>query len=147
MTRPLAHLRGPIRALFTDVDGTLTTDGRIEASTYAALEKLGEAGVPVILQARSSEPDIRGLVIAIRPTGFIPAEIDLKEGRYLLIVQNRSGIRDLTFRLDRDTGEKLQETRDQKLQWKKTFDLHPGRYVLSVVDHPKWQSIITVKSR
>ncbi|MBP9088925.1 MAG: HAD-IIB family hydrolase [Kofleriaceae bacterium] len=49
MTRPLAQLRGPVRALFTDVDGTLTTDGRIEASTYAALEKLGEAGVPVIL--------------------------------------------------------------------------------------------------
>ncbi len=49
MTRPLAQLRGPVRALFTDVDGTLTTDGRIEASTYAALEELGNAGVPVII--------------------------------------------------------------------------------------------------
>jgi HAD superfamily hydrolase (TIGR01484 family) len=44
----LTDMRGPVRALFSDVDGTLTTNGRVEASTYLALEKLGEAGVPVI---------------------------------------------------------------------------------------------------
>ena len=30
MTRPLADLRGPIRALFSDVDGTMTTGERID---------------------------------------------------------------------------------------------------------------------
>ena len=49
MTRPLSELRGPVRALFSDVDGTMTTGDRIEASTYEALERLGEAGVPVVL--------------------------------------------------------------------------------------------------
>ncbi|HVK88993.1 MAG TPA: HAD family hydrolase [Kofleriaceae bacterium] len=49
MTRPLSDLRGPVRALFSDVDGTMTTGDRIEASTYVALERLGEAGVPVVL--------------------------------------------------------------------------------------------------
>jgi HAD superfamily hydrolase (TIGR01484 family) len=49
MTRPLSELRGPIRALFSDVDGTMTTDDHIEASTYEALERLGESGVPVIM--------------------------------------------------------------------------------------------------
>jgi HAD superfamily hydrolase (TIGR01484 family) len=48
MTRPLAELRGPVRALFSDVDGTITTEGHVEASTYAALERLGAIGVPVI---------------------------------------------------------------------------------------------------
>ena len=47
MTRPLSDLRGPVRALFSDVDGTMTTGDRIEASTYEALERLGEAGIPV----------------------------------------------------------------------------------------------------
>ena len=37
MTRPLSELRGPVRALFSDVDGTMTTGERIEASTYDAL--------------------------------------------------------------------------------------------------------------
>jgi hypothetical protein len=49
MTKPLRELTGPVRALFSDLDGTLTTDGRVEASTYLALERLGEAGVPVVL--------------------------------------------------------------------------------------------------
>lgn len=49
MTRPLSDLRGPVRALFSDVDGTMTTGDRIEASTYEALERLGEAGVPTIM--------------------------------------------------------------------------------------------------
>ncbi len=49
MTRPLSELRGPIRALFSDIDGTMTTGDRIEASTYQALEALGESGIPVIM--------------------------------------------------------------------------------------------------
>lgn len=49
VTRPLSELRGPVRALFSDVDGTMTTGDRIEASTYEALERLGEAGIPVIM--------------------------------------------------------------------------------------------------
>jgi HAD superfamily hydrolase (TIGR01484 family) len=49
MTRPVTELRGPVRALFSDVDGTMTTGHRIEASTYAALERLSEAGIPVIM--------------------------------------------------------------------------------------------------
>ena len=49
MTRPLSDLRGPVRALFSDVDGTMTTGDRIEAQTYAAMERLGESGVPVIM--------------------------------------------------------------------------------------------------
>lgn len=49
MAYPLSELIGPVRALFSDVDGTLTTNGRVEATTYAALEALGEAGVAVIL--------------------------------------------------------------------------------------------------
>jgi HAD superfamily hydrolase (TIGR01484 family) len=49
MSLPLAELTGPVRALFSDLDGTLSTKGRVEGSTYAALEKLGEAGIPIIL--------------------------------------------------------------------------------------------------
>jgi HAD superfamily hydrolase (TIGR01484 family) len=49
MTRPVSELCGPVRALFSDVDGTMTTGEHIEAATYAALERLGEAGIPVIM--------------------------------------------------------------------------------------------------
>ncbi len=49
MSFPLSQLTGPVRALFSDVDGTLTTQGRVEGSTYVALERLGESGIPVVL--------------------------------------------------------------------------------------------------
>lgn len=57
MTRPLSDLRGPVRALFSDVDGTMTTGDRVEARTYEALERLGDAGIPVI-------------IVTGRPAGF-----------------------------------------------------------------------------
>lgn len=37
-----------IDGVFTDLDDTLTTEGRLDAKTYAALEALAETGVPVI---------------------------------------------------------------------------------------------------
>src|SRR5256885_8264582 len=49
MSRPLSDLRGPVRALFSDVDGTMTTGERIEAATYDALEQLGAAGMPLVV--------------------------------------------------------------------------------------------------
>ena len=49
MAAPISELKGPVKALFTDLDGTLTTEGRVEPETYAALHKLFAAGIPVVL--------------------------------------------------------------------------------------------------
>jgi HAD superfamily hydrolase (TIGR01484 family) len=49
MSRPLSEMRGPVRALFSDIDGTMTTGERIEASTYEALEQLHASGIPVVM--------------------------------------------------------------------------------------------------
>ena len=44
---PLAALRD-VRAVFTDIDDTLTSDGRLPAEAYAALERLEAAGLAVV---------------------------------------------------------------------------------------------------
>ncbi len=77
MTRPLSELRGPVRALFSDVDGTMTTGDRIEASTYEALERLGEAGVPVVL-------------VTGRPAGF--GHAFMKMTPVLAVVSENGGV-------------------------------------------------------
>ncbi len=77
MTRPLSELRGPIRALFSDIDGTMTTGERIEASTYEALERLGEAGIPVIM-------------VTGRPAGFGHAFMKLTP--VLAVVSENGGV-------------------------------------------------------
>jgi len=59
--RPLREANlSRVEAVFTDVDGTLTTGGRVRASTLAALEGLERAGVPVVL-------------VTGRPAGFAEA--------------------------------------------------------------------------
>lgn len=49
MSDGLAELRGPVRALFTDLDGTLTSGGRLDGDTLRALGALFDAGLPVVL--------------------------------------------------------------------------------------------------
>ena len=102
---------------------------------------------PAAANAQAADDDTHGLVIAIRPSGFSPDQIEVTQGRYIVIVQNRSGIRDLTFRLERENGDRLHEVRPQELRWKKTFDLSPGRYLLSVVARPSWRCVLTVTAR
>jgi hypothetical protein len=91
---------------------------------------------------RIQEPrDLTALVFAVRATGFDPDELTVSSGRYLIVVQNRSGLRDLTFRFERETGERLHEVRPQGLNWKRQFELQPGTYILSEANHPgvKWR--------
>jgi hypothetical protein len=38
-----------VDTVFTDMDGTLTTGGRVLASTYAAVARLERAGIPVVI--------------------------------------------------------------------------------------------------
>jgi HAD superfamily hydrolase (TIGR01484 family) len=77
MTRPVTELRGPVRALFSDVDGTMTTGDRIEASTYAALERLGEAGIPLVM-------------VTGRPAGF--GHAFMKMMPVLAVVSENGGV-------------------------------------------------------
>src|SRR3954453_9653135 len=50
--RPLAEfpvtLRQRIRFVLTDIDDTLTTDGRLTGAAYAALERLSASGLAII---------------------------------------------------------------------------------------------------
>lgn len=43
------HAEATVAALFTDLDDTLTTDGRLPARAYRALERLHEASIPVVI--------------------------------------------------------------------------------------------------
>ena len=45
---PLA-VRNEIRGVFADIDDTLTTNGRLTAEAYIALERLHEAGLLVVI--------------------------------------------------------------------------------------------------
>jgi HAD superfamily hydrolase (TIGR01484 family) len=61
-----------VRAVFTDVDGTLTTAGRLRASTLQAIEDLVHAGIDVVLvsgrpagwgEAWARQLPVRGVIV------------------------------------------------------------------------------------
>jgi HAD superfamily hydrolase (TIGR01484 family) len=77
-----AHVRG----VFTDVDGTLTTEGLLRASTVRALEQLARAALPVVL-------------VTGRPSGFaeawlrtLPVAGCIAENGGLYLVRGRGGV-------------------------------------------------------
>ena len=101
------------------------------------------------LEDNSSSNEMEVDLVAILPTGFEPAEYTRPSGRFLLDVENRSGLDEITLQLYRETGEKLREVRvpHSKLDWSDILDLHPGSYVLTEADHPDWTCHITITPR
>jgi hypothetical protein len=74
--------------------------------------------------------------------------VEVPAGKYLLVLQNRSGKRDLTFRVATEAGAGLYEAgTQQRLDWKRQLELRPGSYVLTEASHPEWQCAVRVTSR
>jgi hypothetical protein len=85
-------------------------------------------------------------LITARPNGFEPSEITRADGRFLLMLENRSGIEDLSLKILRQNGERLHETRlsDKLLDWRGMVNLPPGHYVLTESKHPAWRCQLVI---
>lgn len=85
-------------------------------------------------------------LVTITPTGFEPSEITRPRGKFLLAVNNRTGLEEINLRLGREAGNKLREVklRGGKLRSGTFEDLPPGRYVLTEAGHPDWVCRITI---
>lgn len=89
---------------------------------------------------------LEGALVTLRPQGFEPSSITRPEGRFVLAINNRSGLREISVNLDRESGPRLrniQMARAKRL-WGEGIELPPGRYVLTEASHPKWICNITV---
>lgn len=97
-------------------------------------------------QAQQTGSDIQAEIITITPTGFEPAEITRSAGRVILMVENRTDLEEVTFRLDQDGGAHLREVQlpRERPDWSEVIDLQPGTYLLTEVAHPDWLCRITV---
>jgi len=88
-------------------------------------------------------------IITIRPNGFEPDELSRPKGRFILMVDNRSGIADVELQLDRETGARLHQVSvpSDEQDWNDEFDLPPGQYVLREAGHPEWSCRITITAQ
>jgi hypothetical protein len=110
-------------------------------------DKAMTATVASALQAPSSNPAEVEL-IDLRLSGFEPHEITRPAGRFLLGVNNRTGLTDLSLVLANESGRSASSKRLSKVKtWREVLDLHPGRYVLREATHRDWLCRITITGR
>lgn len=97
-------------------------------------------------RANAEKETIDGEIITVTRGGFEPSEITRPMGRFALFVQNRSGLEEVTLRLDRVAGNRLREVpvNRNKLDWDDVLDLTPGNYVLTEANNPDWVCNITI---
>jgi len=120
----------------------------ISATLIVARWKLRELPVTQT-QSQRSEAEVEAEVVTATPSGFEPAEITRRQGRFLLAVENASGGDDLNLYLERETGTRVNValSRRGRLRWREILDLPPGRYILRTANDDTWRCSINLMSR
>jgi hypothetical protein len=97
-------------------------------------------------QGQSSEAPLQAELITATPAGFEPAEITRPQGRFLLAIDNRSGLDEIDLYLERETGGRVNVplSRRGKLAWREAIDLSPGTYILRANNDESWRCRITI---
>jgi hypothetical protein len=103
------------------------------------------------IAAQSDSPDKRigAEVIILRPNGFEPAQITRPNGMFLLAIDNQTGLKDVTLRLERANGVREAEVQlpGHRVRWRKRVNLSPGDYVVKVAGHPEWVCRLAITTR
>jgi hypothetical protein len=86
------------------------------------------------------------VLVTITPGGFNTAQITSPAIPFFLLIENCSGLSEVSLRLDRVAGSRLRQVMVGREQpdWADLLDLTPGDYVLSEANHPDWICHITV---
>jgi hypothetical protein len=104
--------------------------------------------VPATTQGNNPAERLDVALITIRPTGFEPTEITRTNGRFLLVVENRSGLEELHLNVTRQQGEHVSDAHFSRhlLDWRGLITLPPGQYVITEANRPAWHCRITVNN-
>jgi hypothetical protein len=117
----------------------------------AEVERVADAIPPVAVpssldQSQEAGPEVKLVLLALRPEGFEPNELQLEPGEHLFIFGNRTGLREVTMRLEREGNGRVAESAvgGRPTDWKKRLRLTPGTYVVTANDNPDWTCRIVV---
>ncbi|PYV17878.1 MAG: hypothetical protein DMG07_04925 [Acidobacteria bacterium] len=90
---------------------------------------------------------LRVAPIVLRPHGFEPADIEIRSGKALVAVYNRTGLTEVHLSLERQVGgERLREQTlgSGRRHWKLDIELAPGKYLIRETKHQSWICHLTV---
>jgi len=92
---------------------------------------------------------VQAELITLTPTGFEPTELTRPKGRFLFAIDNRSGLDDVEFYFERETGGRVNVplSRRGKLAWREIVDLSPGTYILRATNDQSWRCRLTITAQ
>ena len=98
---------------------------------------------------QSTKPPIQAELITITTTGFEPTELTRPKGEFLLAIDNRSGLDDVDFYFERETGGRVEVplSRRGKLAWRELVNLTPGTYILRATNDESWRCRLTITAQ
>ncbi|HEU4932649.1 MAG TPA: hypothetical protein VFT48_11245 [Pyrinomonadaceae bacterium] len=91
---------------------------------------------------------IEEVSLMLTSSGFAPAELRPHGKKFLLSLDNRTDVKELTLRMARNDGVRIRELRIPAASggdWSELFELQPGSYTFSELDHPNWTCTIVIK--
>jgi hypothetical protein len=116
----------------------------LKSNSSSSIETNNGRSSPMLVSAQPAR--VEAELITILPTGFEPAQITRPSGKFLLAVENRSGISQIDFQLSAESGNRIVEVSRtwERSDWSDVVNPPPGRYVLTERNHPAWQCVITI---
>jgi len=131
--------------IFLSLLALLTSGGLI----FAHWNSLASSPKLLVSPQQRSDAQVEVELITATPAGFEPSEITRPQGRFLLAVDNRSGLDQLDLYLERETGSRVNAalSRKGKLKWRDLVDLPTGRYVLRAANDQAWRCDINMTPR
>ena len=98
---------------------------------------------------QGQQAPVQAELITITPTGFEPAELTRPKGKFLLALDNRSGLDEVEFYFERETGGRVNVplSRSGKLAWRDIVDLPPGTYILRATNDQSWRCRLTITAQ
>lgn len=89
-------------------------------------------------------PDVT--LTTLHSSGFAPTEITHAAGRFRIVIENRSEVKQLDLRLDEEeSGRWREEHAIGEIQgWIARVELEPGTYTIKEAHHPGWVCRLTV---
>ena len=120
--------------------------GRYGVSKDVANE-IPSVHVPTILdQTGEAGPEVKLVLLALLPEGFDQREMQLAPGDYVFSVGNRTGLREVNVRLDREGMARVAAATlvGRQKDWKQRMRLTTGTYLVTANDNPAWTCRIVV---
>lgn len=122
----------------------------------AATPVIAASAIPATAQTTANPSPVKVISIIVNSDGFSPSEVEVPEGLYLLDINDRSGLPEISVQLGNLNTKKLKEVKPAKdkqgrilkiQDYRALFNLENGQYTITEADHPKWSLKLKVTAK